>query len=252
MIGIYKITNKIDGKVYIGQATNLLKRLSEHKRKRTLTIDDYINFLGVENFDFSILEECSEKELNEKEQFYIQQYNSQKNGYNIQKGGYNNSSGEGNGRARLTEQDVIIIRKAYNDHKKQKEIYEQFKDKTTWSNFQNIWQGNSWSYVMPEVYTEENKNWYKTQNSVGENGASAIFTNEQVLNYRKKYEHMTAKEIYENEKLQDKIAYPSFQKILWGESYKKDIPVYKKSKKQWYLNGEPVSTISTSGEQDCY
>lgn len=216
MIGIYKITNKIDGKVYIGQATNLLKRLSEHKRKRTLTIDDYISFLGVENFDFSILEECSEKELNEKEQFYIQQYNSQKNGYNIQKGGYNNSSGEGNGRARLTEQDVIIIRKAYNDHKKQKEIYEQFKDKTTWSNFQNIWQGNSWSYIMPEVYTEENKNWYKTQNSVGENGASAIFTNEQVLNYRKKYEYMTAKEIYENEKLQDKIAYPSFQKILWG------------------------------------
>lgn len=247
MIGIYKITNKINGKTYVGQSTNISKRLSEHKKKRILTIDDYINFLGVENFEFSILEECSEEELNEKEQFYIQQYNSQKNGYNIQKGGNSNFSGEGNGRARLTEEDVIIIRKAYNDHKKQKEIYEQFKDKTTWSNFQNVWQGNNWSYIMPEVYTEENKNWYKTQNSIGENGSSAVFTNEQVLNYRKKYENMTAKEIYENEKLQDKITYSSFQKILWGESYK-NIPIYKKSKKQWYLNGEPVSTISESGE----
>lgn len=31
MIGIYKITNKIDGKVYIGQSDNLERRLSEHK-----------------------------------------------------------------------------------------------------------------------------------------------------------------------------------------------------------------------------
>ena len=248
MIGIYKITNKLDGKVYIGQATNLERRLSEHKQKRALTIDDYINFIGVENFEFSIIEECAKEELDKKEQLYIEQYDSQKNGYNIQKGGFNNSCGEGNGRARLTEQDVVIIRQAYNNHKKQKEIYEQFKEKTTWSNFQNVWQGRNWTYIMPEVYTEENKNWYKTQNSIGENGTSAIFTNEQVLQYRKKYVNMTAKEIYEKEQLQEKITYTSFQKILWGESYKKDIPIYKKSKKQWYLNEEPVSTISVSGE----
>ena len=248
MIGIYKITNKLNGKVYIGQATNLERRLSEHKQKRTLTIDDYINVLGSENFDFSIIEECKKEELDEKEQLYINQYDSQKNGYNIQKGGFNNSCGEGNGRARLTEKDVIIIRQAYNDHKKQKEIYEQLKEKTTWSNFQNVWQGRNWTHIMPEVYTEENKNWYKTQNSVGENGSSAVFTNDQVLQYRKKYVNMTAKEIYEREKLQEKITFTSFQKILWGESYKKDIPVYKKSKKQWYLNEEPVSTISESGE----
>lgn len=248
MIGIYKITNNLDGKVYIGQASNLERRISEHKQKRTPTIDDYINVLGVENFAFEVLEECSLEELDIKEQKYIQQFNSQQNGYNIQKGGFNNSRGEGNGRAKLTEDDIIVIRTAYNNHEKQKIIYEQFKDKTTWSNFQSVWQGRTWTYIMPEVYTEENKAWYKTQNSLGENGSSAVFTNDEVLSFRKKYVSMTAKDLYKQEQLQDKITYKSFQKILWGDSYKKDIPIYKKSKKQWYLNGEPVSTIPGSGE----
>ena len=248
MIGIYKITNKLDGKVYIGQANDIERRIREHKQKRSPTIDDYINVLGVDNFAFEILEECSIDELDQKEQDYITQYDAQKTGYNIQKGGFNNSRGEGNGRARLSEQDVIVIRTAYNNHEKQKVVYEQFKDKTSWANFQSIWQGKTWSYIMPEVYTEENKAWYKTQNSLGENGSSSAFSNDEVMYFRQKYVNLSAKEIYEQEKLQDRIAYTSFQKILWGESYKKDIPVYKKSKKQWYLNGEPVSTISGSGE----
>nr|DAG20764.1 MAG TPA: hypothetical protein [Caudoviricetes sp.] len=52
---------------------------------------------------------------------------------------------------------------------------------------------------MPEVYTEENKAWYKTQNSLGENGSSAVFTNDEVLSFRKKYVSMTAKDLYEQE-----------------------------------------------------
>lgn len=34
MIGIYKITNKNNGKVYIGQSNNVERRIAEHKRKR--------------------------------------------------------------------------------------------------------------------------------------------------------------------------------------------------------------------------
>ena len=58
MIGIYKITNKQNGKSYIGQATNIERRIAEHKQTRTQTIDNYINVLGVDNFDFEIIEEC--------------------------------------------------------------------------------------------------------------------------------------------------------------------------------------------------
>ncbi len=108
MIGIYKITNKNNGKVYIGQSNNVERRLSEHKQKRTQTIDNIINVLGVENFDFEIVEECNQDDLDKKEKEYIEKYDSVSNGYNIQKGGVNNSIGEGNGRARVSEKVAII------------------------------------------------------------------------------------------------------------------------------------------------
>lgn len=133
MTGIYKITNKENGKVYIGQATNLERRLSEHKQKRFVPIDMWINVLGVETFDFEILEECSNDELDEKEQKYVKIYDANHTGYNFQEGGSNNSIGEGNGRAKLTEQDIIAIRTAYNNHKSQKEMYEKYKDKVSFS-----------------------------------------------------------------------------------------------------------------------
>ena len=248
MIGIYKITNKLNGKVYIGQSDNCERRIKEHKRIRSVDIDDYINVLGADNFTYEIIKECEKSELDSLEQFYIQQYDSKNNGYNIQKGGYNNSSGEGNGRARLTEEEVIIIRKAYANHEKQRDIYNQFKDKISWGQFQGIWQGLSWTYIMPEVYTEENKLYYTYYNCVGENSPGAAFTNEEVLKYRKEYVNLSAKEIYEKYNLSDRIKYPNFQKTLWGAAYNKDVPVYKKKEKQWYLNNEPVSTISESGE----
>lgn len=94
MIGIYKITNKNNGKVYIGQSNNVERRLSEHKQKRTQTIDNIINVLGVENFDFEIAEECNQDDLDKKEKEYIEKYDSVSNGYNIQKGGVNNSIGQ--------------------------------------------------------------------------------------------------------------------------------------------------------------
>lgn len=139
MIGIYKITNKLNNKVYIGQSNNVLRRLNEHKRQRKVDIDSYINVLGVDNFEFEILEECSKEELDKKEQQYIKQYNSIEDGYNIQQGGYNNSAGEGNGRARLTEDDIIKIRTAYNNHESPKKYYEKnYKNKISLNQFQGI------------------------------------------------------------------------------------------------------------------
>ena len=127
MIGIYKITNKNDGTVYIGQASNIERRISEHKQTRQQTIDNYINCLGVENFSFEILEECPIEELDIKEREYIEKYDSQNNGYNIQQGGFNNSKGSGNGRAKLTEKEVIMIRTAYANHEKPLDVFEKVK-----------------------------------------------------------------------------------------------------------------------------
>lgn len=139
MTGIYKITNKQNGKIYIGQSDNIERRLAEHKRVKSQTIDNYINCLGIENFEFEIIEECKKEDLDKKEQEYIQKYDSRKNGYNHQLGGYNNSAGEGNGRALLTEADVINIRTAYAEHINPSQLYEeQYKDKITKSQFQAV------------------------------------------------------------------------------------------------------------------
>lgn len=88
MIGIYKITNIKNGKVYIGQSNNIERRWSEHKRpyKRqnpTNKLYQAFNLDGIENFNFEILEECALEELNNREKFYIQKFDSIKNGYNV-------------------------------------------------------------------------------------------------------------------------------------------------------------------------
>lgn len=250
MIGIYKITNKNNGKVYIGQAIDIERRLSEHKQKRQLSIDDWINALGVENFNFEIIEECLIEELDKKEKEYINLYQSRTNGYNIQEGGFNNSIGEGNGRAKMTEKDVIQIRMAYNNHLPQKDVYETYKDRISFSQFQSIWQGRSWGHVLPEVFTEENKNYYIYE----KDKSKALISSTELLNYRKYYMTHTYKETYKKmvEEKGEILKERTFQKILTGDvrddSVYKTVPIYKKGTKTWELNGEPVSTILESEE----
>lgn len=252
MQGIYKITNKLNNKIYIGQASNLEERINEHKQKRFIPIDMWINMLGVENFNFEIIEECSDDEIDEKEQYYIQQYNSTNEnfGYNKQISGFNNSIGEGNRRAKLTYEDIIEIRKAYANHQSQKETYKYYQNKVTLNQFQAVWQGRSWSNIMPEVFTEENKQYY----ICGQNKETALLTKREVLRYRKYYVNHTAKDTY-NKMVSEKgevLKLSSFQKILIGDvrpnSVYKEIPIYKKTKKCWELNDEPVSTILESEE----
>lgn len=89
-IGIYKITNKINNKKYIGQSTNIKRRKSEHFTKKCdMVISHSIFKYGKENFDFEILEECEESQLDELEIKYITEYKSTNRefGYNVDNGG---------------------------------------------------------------------------------------------------------------------------------------------------------------------
>ena len=233
MIGIYKITNKINGKMYIGQSNDIERRFKEHQTKgesSRIPVDVAIQKYGKDNFTYEIIEECSLDELNKQEQFWIQCYKTKLFGYNCSDGGEQQSVGENNGRAKLSKQDVIEIRKAYANHEKQKEVYEKYKDIISFSYFQNLWQGRSWGHIMPEVFTEENKQYYIYKNSNGSNSASAQFSNEEIINIRKRYINESAKQIYED--YQERVTYQTFQGILWGRTYK-DLPIYKKKEKKW-------------------
>lgn len=91
--GIYKITQPELGLCYIGQARDIKERWREHL-KHGLGIDTPagnrlyrdMNKYGIESFTFELLEECSINELNEKEKYYIELYNSYDAGYNNNKG----------------------------------------------------------------------------------------------------------------------------------------------------------------------
>ena len=75
MIGIYKITNKINGKSYVGKSINIERRIAEHKcinHETNKSLKFAYKKYGLDNFEFEILEQCLEEELNEKEIYYIQ------------------------------------------------------------------------------------------------------------------------------------------------------------------------------------
>jgi len=88
---IYKVTNKINGKFYIGQTMrNLKKRIADHIRKNNdgSYFHNALKKYGIDNFEWSIIEECdSKEELDEMEFHYIKQYDTYNNGYNLTLGG---------------------------------------------------------------------------------------------------------------------------------------------------------------------
>ena len=93
-------------------------------------------------------------------------------------------------------------------------MYKEFENKISFGYFQNLWQGRSWSHIMPEVFTEANKQYYIYQNSQGGNGASAQFTNEEVIQLRHRYVNETAKQIYKD---YDQIGYINESEIFIPE-----------------------------------
>lgn len=93
--GIYKITNLVNGKCYIGQSKNIEARWKGHKREYLK--HDYPIYLamrkyGVDNFKFEVIIECDKDDLNFYETEYIYYFRSyihmeNSNGYNCTLGG---------------------------------------------------------------------------------------------------------------------------------------------------------------------
>lgn len=230
MIGIYKITNKLSGKTYIGQSNNIERRLKEHKYKTDIPVEIAIQKYGANNFIFEVLEECSIEVLDEREKYYINLYNTYRgNGYNCNEGG-GCSNYENNGRTKLTNEDVYNIREAYDKHLRRKDVYKNYEDKITFGAFASIWDGSTWKGIHSDVYTPENKEYYKHQATNGEASDRALFTNEEVIAMRTRYVNETADEIYKDYK--DRCALQTLKAILWGNTYK-NLPLYKKREKRW-------------------
>lgn len=93
MIGIYKITNTINNKCYIGQSRDIearwTKHLSVYRCASTPECELYRAFkkYDIEAFKFEVIEECQIEELNDREIYWIEYYDSFNSGYNMTLGG---------------------------------------------------------------------------------------------------------------------------------------------------------------------
>ena len=95
--GIYKITNLVNGKIYIGQSLDIERRYKAHinfsknksSREYNTPIHNAIRKYGEENFKCEVLIECKKEELDELEKYYIKFFNStdREKGYNLTPGG---------------------------------------------------------------------------------------------------------------------------------------------------------------------
>ena len=129
---IYKITNTINGKFYIGQTIqNVKERFYQHcatkcsKAVSNMAIHRAIKKYGKSNFTVEVIEEINSANLNDRERYWIKYYNSYNNGYNSTKGGQD-------GCKPFKDLDVESIIKEYNTGKSLRTLGTIFKvDKQT-------------------------------------------------------------------------------------------------------------------------
>lgn len=114
--GIYKLTNVINNKIYIGSTCSFKDRKSKHKnRKNNTMISRAIFKYGWENFTFEILEYCEKDKLIEREKYYFDLLKpfKENNGYNILrnpiKNGWINASHSEESKKKMSESKKGII-----------------------------------------------------------------------------------------------------------------------------------------------
>ena len=138
-IGIYKIENLVNGKVYIGQSVDIEKRWGVHlstiknNKHKNIYLQNSWNKYGEGSFLFSIIEKCSAELLDDKEIHWIKAHNSSNvnNGYNLTQGG-NSLRGELNpfyGKKHTQETIEILRAHSTGKHQTKESLQKQNESK---------------------------------------------------------------------------------------------------------------------------
>lgn len=164
--GIYKITNTTDNKTYIGQSKMIIKRLRDHEvlLKRNGHTNSLLQraYNKHKKFAFEIMEMCDYKDLDEKETFWINFFDStnRKHGYNFESGGneYKKHHPETIAKMRksalgknniLNKVEVKAIKQRLSEGEKYNVLAEEYDVSPTTIN--KIYKCVNWDWLMPEL-----------------------------------------------------------------------------------------------------
>lgn len=156
MIGIYKITNLINNKVYIGQSINLNERRKRHfrdmryHRHSNSHLQNSYDKYGEENMRFEIIQECKDREeLNYYETYWFEYYCKllgRDNTYNLgQTGNAHNTS--------------LETRRKMSENGKGRHLSEQAKEKLKKANLGKVgyWSGKKRSEEFKKKISQKLK-----------------------------------------------------------------------------------------------
>ena len=121
IVRIYKITNLINGKIYVGQTTKTIEeRFKKHSTTDSL-IGKAIRKYGKENFKLELIAECTTiEEANKLEIYLIKEFNCKvPNGYNFTDGGEGRRGCTHSAESR--KKLAISLKKFYKEHPEERE-----------------------------------------------------------------------------------------------------------------------------------
>ena len=220
--GIYKITSP-SGRIYIGQSQNIKIRWYDYKRlyncklqpKLYRSLEKY----GPENHKFEIIEECLLEQLDEREVYWINYYNSIKEGLNIKEGGIG---------GKHNEETKQKISKALKGKPREEWVKKKISEKIEGRIFKEEWKEKISNAKKGFKYSEESR--IKMSNS--SKGKKRKFRNRYLSVLQYDLEGNFIKEWENTKKLIEElpyIGYSSLLKVCRGERKH----IYKGYKWKW-------------------
>ena len=225
MIGIYKITNNITNKIYIGQSGRIEGRLNNHKRQAfdvnhkqyNWELYEDIRNYGEENFTFEIVETIDITDIEEK---WIQKY--VKEGYDMYNKNLNPKTNSQSQLKKFTDNDIKAIIKLLKENKI--------------SNIKISKQFNCSSSLIDDInngkkYKQDDEKYpIRDFKAIGSNNHNALYTDKEVNKIRQEYVNNdigTLFKKYGKNKNKD-----VFSRMVRGRTYN-HLPIYNKKNNSW-------------------